>query len=157
MKYFKYLFLFVAFNNLYSQNSNSKLLEKNGFNPERLTKLSYKLNEFSKTGQLPGSVVLITKNDEVVYHEAFGFSDIENQVPMKTNSIFRIASQTKFITATAIMMLQERGDLVITENVSKYIPEFKETFVAKKSDEGYSIEPANREITIIDLLTTHQV
>ena len=153
MKYFKYLFLFVAFNNLYSQNSNSKLLEKNGFNPERLTKLSYKLNEFSKTGQLPGSVVLITKNDEVVYHEAFGFSDIENQVPMKTNSIFRIASQTKFITATAIMMLQERGDLVITENVSKYIPEFEETFVAKKSDEGYSIEPANREITIIDLLT----
>ncbi|MDA9203816.1 beta-lactamase family protein, partial [Flavobacteriaceae bacterium] len=87
------------------------------------------------------------------YHEAFGFSDIENQVPMKTNSIFRIASQTKFITATAIMMLQERGDLVITENVSKYIPEFEETFVAKKSDEGYSIEPANREITIIDLLT----
>jgi CubicO group peptidase (beta-lactamase class C family) len=72
---------------------------------------------------------------------------------MKTNSIFRIASQTKFITATAIMMLQERGELVITENVSKYIPEFKETFVAKKSDDGYSIEPADREITIKDLLT----
>ena len=91
--------------------------------------------------------------DEIIYHEAFGFSDIDNQIPMKTNSIFRIASQTKFITATAIMMLQERGDLVITENVSKYIPEFKETFVAKKSDNGYSIEPAEREITIIDLLT----
>jgi CubicO group peptidase (beta-lactamase class C family) len=51
------------------------------------------------------------------------------------------------------MMLQERGELVITENVSKYIPEFKETFVAKKSDDGYSIEPADREITIKDLLT----
>ncbi len=153
MKIFKYILVVLVCNILNGQSLNSLTLEMNGFDYERLSRLSNKLDEFSKEGILPGSVVLISKNDEIIYHEAFGFSDIDNQIPMKTNSIFRIASQTKFITATAIMMLQERGDLVITENISKYIPEFKETFVAKKSDNGYSIEPADREITIIDLLT----
>ena len=153
MKIFKYILIVLVCNILNGQSLNSLISEKNGFDYERLSRLSNKLDEFSKKGILPGSVVLISKNDKIIYHEAFGFSDIDNQIPMKTNSIFRIASQTKFITATAIMMLQERGELVITENVSKYIPEFKETFVAKKSDDGYSIEPADREITIKDLLT----
>ncbi|MDG2500312.1 MAG: serine hydrolase [Flavobacteriaceae bacterium] len=153
MKIFNYILVLLVCNILNGQSLNSLTLEMNGFDYERLSRLSNKLDEFSKEGILPGSVVLISKNDEIIYHEAFGFSDIDNQIPMKTNSIFRIASQTKFITATAIMMLQERGELVITENVSKYIPEFKETFVAKKSDDGYSIEPADREITIKDLLT----
>ena len=153
MKIFKYIIVVLVCNILNGQSLNSLTSEKNGFDYKRLSRLSNKLDEFSKKGILPGSVVLISKNDEIIYHEAFGFSDIDNQIPMKTNSIFRIASQTKFITATAIMMLQERGELVITENVSKYIPEFKETFVAKKSDDGYSIEPADREITIKDLLT----
>ena len=153
MKIFKYILVVLVCNILNGQSLNSLISEKNGFDYERLSRLSNKLDEFSKKGILPGSVVLISKNDKIIYHEAFGFSDIDNQIPMKTNSIFRIASQTKFITATAIMMLQERGELVITENVSKYIPEFKQTFVAKKSDDGYSIEPADREITIKDLLT----
>ena len=153
MKIFKYIIVVLVCNILNGQSLNSLTSEKNGFDYKRLSRLSNKLDEFSKKGILPGSVVLISKNDKIIYHEAFGFSDIDNQIPMKTNSIFRIASQTKFITATAIMMLQERGELVITENVSKYIPEFKETFVAKKSDDGYSIEPADREITIKDLLT----
>lgn len=153
MKIFKYILVVLACHILNGQSLNSLISEKNGFDYERLSRLSNKLDEFSKKGILPGSVVLISKNDEIIYHEAFGFSDIDNQIPMKTNSIFRIASQTKFITAAAIIMLQERGELVITENVSKYIPEFKETFVAKKSDDGYSIEPADREITIKDLLT----
>ena len=153
MKIFKYILVVLVCNILNGQSLNSVISEKNGFDYERLSRLSNKLDEFSKKGILPGSVVLISKNDKIIYHEAFGFSDIDNQIPMKTNSIFRIASQTKFITATAIMMLQERGELVITENVSKYLPEFKETFVAKKSDDGYSIEPAHREITIKDLLT----
>ena len=153
MKIFKYILVVLVCNILNGQSLNSLISEKNGFDYERLSRLSNKLDEFSIKGILPGSVVLISKNDKIIYHEAFGFSDIDNQIPMKTNSIFRIASQTKFITATAIMMLQERGELVITENVSKYIPEFKQTFVAKKSDDGYSIEPADREITIKDLLT----
>ena len=150
---YKYILVLLVCNILNGQSLNSISSENNEFDYERLSRLSYKLDEFSKEGILPGSVVLISKNDEIIYHEAFGFSDIDNQIPMKTNSIFRIASQTKFVTATAIMMLQERGELVITENVSKYIPEFKQTFVAKKSDDGYSIEPADREITIKDLLT----
>ena len=150
---YKYILVLLVCNILNGQSLNSISSENNEFDYERLSRLSYKLDEFSKEGILPGSVVLISKNDEIIYHEAFGFSDIDNQIPMKTNSIFRIASQTKFVTATAIMMLQERGELVITENVSKYIPEFKETFVAKKSDDGYSIEASDREITIKDLLT----
>src|SRR5690606_29998871 len=88
------------------------------------------------------------------YFENFGKNDIENDIPMDNSSIFRIASQTKAIVSVGIMMLQERGKLLITDPVGKYIPSFLETTVAVSKDDGsYDIVPANRPITIRDLLT----
>jgi len=73
---------------------------------------------------------------------------------MGTDAMFRIASQTKAIVSTAVMMLQERGQLLISDPISKYIPEFKNSTVAvKNEDDSYDVVPANREITIRDLLT----
>ena len=153
MKYIS-LFLFVFTSNLaLCQTSETDHLESNGFDAKRLSNLTLKLKELSDTKQIPGSVTLITRNNQIVYHEAFGYSDFENKIPMTKDKIFRIASQTKFVTAVAIMMLQERGELVTTDKVSKFIPEFKETTVAIKTDNGYKVVPAIREVTIKDLLT----
>lgn len=153
MKYIS-LFLFVFTSNLaLCQTSETDHLESNGFDAKRLSNLTLKLKELSDTKQIPGSVTLITRNNQIVYHEAFGYSDFENKIPMTKDKIFRIASQTKFVTAVAIMMLQESGELVTTDKVSKFIPEFKETTVAIKTDNGYKVVPAIREVTIKDLLT----
>jgi CubicO group peptidase (beta-lactamase class C family) len=73
---------------------------------------------------------------------------------MQTDSIFRIASQTKALISIGIMMLAEQGRLQLTDPLSKFIPEFKETTVAvPKEGGGYEVVKAKREITIRDLLT----
>jgi CubicO group peptidase (beta-lactamase class C family) len=73
---------------------------------------------------------------------------------MQRDTIFRIASQTKAIVTTAVMMLQEQGELLISDPVGKYLPEFLETTVAvPREGGGYDVVPAERPITIRDLLT----
>ena len=72
---------------------------------------------------------------------------------MEKDDIFRIASQTKSIISVAIMILQERGQLLIQDPVGDYISEFDNTIVAVKEDDDYSVVKSNRKITIRDLLT----
>jgi CubicO group peptidase (beta-lactamase class C family) len=75
---------------------------------------------------------------------------------MQKDEIFRIASQTKAITSTAIMILYEEGKLLLDDPVSKYIAEFKNQKVLNTfnaADTNYTVVPANREVTIRDLLT----
>jgi CubicO group peptidase (beta-lactamase class C family) len=86
--------------------------------------------------------------------EAVGFRDKETDAPMLTDTIFRIASQTKALVSVGVMILQEEGELLITDSVGKYLPEFMDTTVAEPNDrESYSVVAANRPITIQDLLT----
>src|SRR6478672_9688532 len=72
---------------------------------------------------------------------------------MTTDALFRIASQTKAITAAATMILVEEGKLLLSDPVSKYVPSFAKTTVAVKKDNGVDIVPARRQITLRDLLT----
>jgi len=74
---------------------------------------------------------------------------------MQANTIFRIASMTKPITSAAVMMLYEEGHFLLSDPVSKYIPDFKESqvLVPSSSGEGYTTEPAKAEITIRQLLS----
>jgi CubicO group peptidase (beta-lactamase class C family) len=130
--------------------------EENGFSSERLTRVDRVLNEFVTKGQVPGVTALIIRNGKIVYHKSFGYSDVENKTPLRNDDIFRIASQSKAITALAVMMLWEEGKFLLDEPVSKYIPEFKNPKVLlgfNKKDSTYWTEPAKSEITIRQLLT----
>lgn len=99
-------------------------------------------------------MVLVLRQGRIAYGEAFGHRDTEAGDPQELDDIFRIASQTKAVVSTAIMMLQEEGRLDINGPVSLFLPEFAETIVAVADDEGgYDIVPAERLITIRDLLT----
>ena len=139
---------------LFGQPLAPDLPENNGMSSERLGTINTVFTDYVTNGKLPGVVVLAARNGRVVYHQAIGMRDMENKTPMSTETIFRIASQTKAIVSVGIMMLQEEGKLLLSDPLSKYIPEFKETTVAIKEEEGgYKVEKAKREIKIRDLLT----
>jgi CubicO group peptidase (beta-lactamase class C family) len=104
--------------------------------------------------QLAGAVLLLARDGKAFYYQAFGARDRESSSPMKTDAIFRIASQSKAPVSVAIMMLQEEGRLLIGDPLSKYVPEFRSTTVAVRKDGGgYDVVPARRPITLRDLLT----
>ncbi|MBC7362825.1 MAG: beta-lactamase family protein [Candidatus Aminicenantes bacterium] len=128
-----------------------------GLSAERLERLGQVFQSYCEEKGAPGMVVLIARNGKVAYHRAFGKFRLDRSEPMPVDAIFRIASQSKAVTSVAIMMLMEEGKLLLDDPVSKYIPEFKETYVAVKPEgkevKGYSLVPAKRQITIRDLLT----
>lgn len=128
--------------------------EKVGLSPERLNYLTNGMQDYIDDNKLAGSVVLVARKGKIAYYEAFGKTDIENNIAMPKDAIFRIASQSKAIVSVAIMILQEEGKLYIKEPLSKYIPEYKNTTVeVANENDGYTIEKAKREITLRDLLT----
>jgi CubicO group peptidase (beta-lactamase class C family) len=124
-----------------------------GMSSERLERLSQELQEYVGDNRLAGAVVLVARQGQVVIHEAFGERDVEANAPMRDDTIFRIASQTKAIVSAAVLMLQEEGELLISDPVGKYLPEFMHTTVAVAREGGYDVVDAERPITIRDLLT----
>ena len=80
----------------------------------------------------PGFITLIARKGQVVHYEACGYRDLENQLPMEKDTIFRIYSMTKPITSIALMMLYEQGKFHLYDPVSKYIPAFANTKVLKR-------------------------
>ena len=72
----------------------------------------------------PGAAAIVSQHGKVLYKGALGMANIELQVPLKTNSIFRLGSITKQFTATAIMMLAEQGKLSIDDDIHKYVADF---------------------------------
>lgn len=133
-----------------------EVVTKPGLNTKRLETADNNIQSWVDKGWINGGVGLIIKNGRVEYYKAFGFDDIDKKTPMRTDHIFRIASQTKAITSTAIMILFEEGKFLLDEPVSKYLPEFKNMKVIDKfnqTDTSYTTVPAKKEFTIRELLT----
>ena len=72
----------------------------------------------------PGAVFLVAKDGKVVYRKAFGKANLELDVNMKPENVFQIGSMTKQFTAIAIMMLEEAGKLKVTDDITKFIPDY---------------------------------
>ena len=116
---------------------------------ERVERIDRALQRYVDENRIGGAVALVLRDGQPVYERAVGWSDKEAGRRMTTDTIFRIASQTKAITSTAILSLVEEGKLTLTDSVSRVLPQFAKTTVAS----GGSIVPAKRAITIRDLLT----
>ena len=130
--------------------------ESQGFSSERLGRLDAFIEQSVKDGDIPGAVLLIARNGKIVEWKAFGMADNASKRQLKRDDIFRIASQSKAITSTAVMMLWEQGKFQLDDPISKYIPEFKNPKVLKDfkySDTTWTTDPAKSEITIRQLLT----
>jgi CubicO group peptidase (beta-lactamase class C family) len=101
---------------------------------------------------IKGAVVLVARHGKIIYFKAFG--DADEGKPMQTNSIFRLASMSKPIVASALMQLWGQGRFQLRDPVSKYIPEFKDLQVAELDAAGQiKLVPTKRQITIHDLLS----
>ncbi len=130
-----------------------------GLSPERLARIGGTMRQYVADGRIAGVVTLVARNGRIVHLEATGDADREAKRPMRTDTIFRIASMSKAVTSVAVMMLVEEGRLTLGDPVSKFIPAFKKTTVAVPPPPGavagtpVSVVPAKREITIRDLLT----
>jgi CubicO group peptidase (beta-lactamase class C family) len=123
---------------------------------ERLTRIDNMLQQAIDSGWIAGATGFIARDGKIIYDKSFGVSDIEAKTPLKTDDIFRIASQTKAITSVAVMTLFEEGKFLLDDPISKYIPEFAHPRVLdqfNEKDTTYTTVPALREITIRDLLT----
>ena len=120
------------------------------FDPARAARIDAALQRYVDDGRIAGIVALVLQDGKPVYQRAFGWSDREARRRMRNDTIFRIASQSKAITSTAVLMLAEEGRLSLDEPVSRTIPAFAHTTVAE--GDGAPV-PAKRPITLRDLLT----
>ena len=123
---------------------------------ERLDRIDAMLAKAVTDADVPGIVALIARNGKIVFHKAYGMADNPTDQDMKIDAIFRIASQTKAITSTAVMMLWEEGKFKLEHPISKYIPEFGKAQILdtfNEQDSTYTTKPAEDQITIRDLIT----
>ncbi len=122
------------------------------FAPDRVARIDRWLQGYVDAGTVAGAVALVLHDGRAVYERAAGWSDREAGRKMTPDAIFRIASQSKAITSTAVLILMEEGRLQLTDPVSRYLPSFAKTMISPAGGEG-PLVPARRAITIRDLLT----
>ena len=149
--------------------------EEVGLSTERLQRIHEVVQRHVETHDVSGAVTLVARRGRIAHFEAQGLMDIESKKPMARDTIFRLASMSKPITAVAVMMMIEEGKIRLTDRVSAFIPEFKNLKVAvgkggtapvqmpagRGGGPGgptgpapeFDLVPAAREITIKDLLT----
>ena len=121
--------------------------ENESYNFSSLSKF---LNKEISKGRYPGFLTLIKKDGKLIYQDVSGFNDVKNKTPLQRDSLFRIYSMTKPVTGVALMIAVDQGLLKLSDPVSKYIPEFKDTKVLLR---GNKTESLKRDITLLDLAT----
>lgn len=160
---FVVLVLFIAHTQFYAQTKSAQRspqleeasCESVGLSPERVARIDIMCEAEVQKGNLPGIVSLLARNGKIVHWKAYGNATADGR-ELNRDDIFRIASQSKAITSTAVMMLWEEGKFQLDDPISKYIPEFKGQQVLKTfqySDSSWTGEPVKNEITIRHLLT----
>ena len=127
---------------------------ESGVSPERFERLTRTLARHVEDGRLAGVASLVARDGEVVHFAATGLRDREQNLPLTRDTIFRIYSMTKPIASVAAMILVERGELLLGDPVSKYIPELAGMKVLRTPDSPLDdVVPSPREMTVRDLLT----
>jgi len=127
-----------------------------GLSSERLDQIDSVLQADMEGGKINGAVLLVAREGKIAYFKSFGYRDKEKTLPMEKDSIFRVYSMTKSITAVAVAMLMQEGKLALADPVEKYIPSFKDIQVGEvnKDETGKDVvtmvKPSN-VMTIQDL------
>ncbi len=106
------------------------------------------VQEEVRAGRVRGASALVLHRGREIYYGAFGKADAEREIPMERDTIIRLYSMTKPVTAAAVMLLAERGELDLWDRVSRYLPCFR----GQKVWRGGEVVPAGRENTVYDLL-----
>ena len=149
MKSNLYIFLFLIA--IGCTNTKSSYL-----NLDRLKKIDDIISEDIKENKIPGAVVLVGNEDEIIFEKAYGIKNPETNEKYNTNDIFRIASMTKAITSVGILKLWEEGKIGLDDPIDKYIPKFENIEILESfnnEDTSYTSKISTKKITIRQLLT----
>src|SRR5579864_7929213 len=128
-----------------------------GLSSQRLQRIGEALGSDAQQGILPGAVALVARRGRVAYFESVGVQDPDKRTPMGRDSLFRIASMTKPVTAVAALMLMEEGRFSMVDPVSRHLPELGDLKVGVEvtdpatGQRSLKIEPARRQVTVQDL------
>ena len=130
--------------------------ESAGMNPARLARIPGRMQEFVRAGKTAGVVTLVARHGHVAALDAVGYRELESKTPMRTDTIFRIASLTKPITCAGVMILVDEGRVSLIDPVERYLPEFKELKLNRCGTRGgyncAAVTPS-RPVNILDLMT----
>jgi len=121
-----------------------------GFNPARMVAAVQHLQHEIDRGHIPGVVLLVARHGGLVVHQALGLQDPQSCTPMALDAIFRIYSMTKPITSLAVLQLAERGQLMLSDQVSQYLPAFAQLQVAQFEGDRMTLHPMRQQPTIHD-------
>ena len=120
---------------------------------DALIKAKKMLHKAIEDGEFAGAAYLVWKDGKQLHFEVAGLRDIEANAVQQPDTLMAIASMTKPITAVAAMILYERGKFRLDDPVSKFIPAFEKSEVIIENGEDFKLIPANRQITIRDVLS----
>jgi len=125
-----------------------------GFDPERLARIDRHFARYVDSEQLAGWQIVVTRRGEVVHSSTYGLRDKETGAPVQDDTLWRLYSMTKPITSVAAMSLWEEGHFELTDEVSRYIPEFADIRVYAKgsANEPFTV-PAVEPVRVWHLLT----
>lgn len=125
-----------------------------GFRADRLYRIdSFLEHHYLAAGKLPCAAVLVARHGRIAHITAQGYADVERQQKLTQDTIFRIYSMTKPLTALAFMMLVEEGKIALDDPVQRYIPAWKEMGVFAGGSVGaFRTRPPQRPMLVIDLL-----
>lgn len=129
--------------------------EEVGMSSERLALIGAVLKQDIADGRIPGAVIAVARRGKLVMFEAWGWRDKEAKLPMATDAIFNIASMTKPMTAAGLLLLYERGRVLMDDPLAQYFPGFADMRVAARDASGEPTSEtvaAQRKITVQDLL-----
>ncbi len=120
----------------------------------QLKAIPARMQEFVDRQVVAGAVTLVAQGGKVVALDAVGYSDLKTKRRLRTDDLFWIASMTKPITGTAVLMLQDEGKLSVDDEVEKFLPEFKgQMLLATKTPDAQVLKKPSRRLTLRDLLT----
>ena len=123
---------------------------------DRLKKIDDLISEDIKENKIPGAVVLVGNEHEIIFEKAYGVKNPETNEKYNTDDIFRIASMTKAITSVGVLKLWEEGKIGLDDPIDKYIPKFENIQILESwnsEDTSYTTKNSRKKITIRQLLT----
>jgi CubicO group peptidase (beta-lactamase class C family) len=121
---------------------------------EKLAQIPVAMKKFVDKKEIAGAVTVVGTKDGIVEYDAVGLRDIAGKKPMTKETVFRIASMTKPVTAIAVMILVDQGKLKVEDEVEKHLPEFRgQIMIAGIAGNSVTVKQPNHKITVRDLLT----
>ena len=139
--------------NGFSQALPEAAPESLGISSERLNRVDALFESYIAEGRIAGVVVAIARNGKLAHLRTLGRMEMTKSEPMREDAIFRMASMTKPITSTAVMMLYEEGHFLLDDPISKWLPEYANKTVRRTGGVQTVSEPAARPITVRHVLS----